>query len=79
MSRHLSNNKLILSRTGTDDITFTPKSINAESTSTHILGLYFQIPIIGASGYQCTFDGFSQHSTAQCVRNSNKLYSERGR
>ena len=32
-------------------------SINAESTSSHVLGLYFQTPIIETSGAQCTFDG----------------------
>ena len=57
ITQHVSNNKLIISRTGTDVITFTPYSINTESTSSHILGLYFDTPIIGASGSQCTFDG----------------------
>ena len=57
VTQHASNNKLIISRTGTDVITFTPHLLNAQSTSSHILGLYFDTPIIGASGSQCTFDG----------------------
>ena len=53
----VSNNKLIISRTGTDVVVFTPHSLNALSNSSHILGLYFDTPIIGSSGSQCTFDG----------------------
>ena len=57
VTQHASNNKLVISRTGTGVIAFTPYPINAESISFYILGLYFQTSIIGASGSQCTFDG----------------------
>ena len=57
VTQSVSNNKLIISRTGTDVVVFTPHSLNALSNSSHILGLYFDTPIIGSSGSQCTFDG----------------------
>ena len=49
-SQHGMNNKLIISRTGSDVVTF-----NAQSSSSYIIGLYFDTGIFGGS--QCTFDG----------------------
>ena len=46
VTQSVSNNKLVISRTGTDVVVFTPHSLNAQSTSLHILEIYFQTPII---------------------------------